>query len=535
MKKFKMPDSFTILFIIIIIVGFMTWFIPSGEYRSICQNTQETVILSDGSEICPNDQASADMIYQQVATDQEIDESLYNQNFDYQYQEIDQEKQGIWQILSAPINGFYDAVDIALFVLVVGGFLNVVMITGSLDAGILSLLKKFKNKENYLIPILMTLFAIGGSTFGMCEEAIVFYALIVPVFIIAGYDAIVGVMIILLGAGVGVLASTVNPFAIGVASQAANVGIGDGIISRFILWVIVLVLAIIFTLMYANKVKKDPTKSIVYDIHHEKNMKQQHQKEEQQIELTTARKLILSLFTMTFVIMVLSVIPWEDFNIYLFSNINDYFNENLVIISGNDGLVALGNWWFGELTTLFFTFAIIIGIVAKKSGLLEDDFVEVFVSGCKDLLTVALIIGLSRGISVIMANSGMDATFLYYGSTALEQLGAIFYAIGVFIFYLPMSFLIPSSSGLAGATIPVLGPLGELIYDDPQGAIITITAFSAASGIVNLVTPTSGVIIGGLAIADVPYSRWVKHVLPFMIVLSIVVIIFLVILSLIVI
>lgn len=524
MKKFKMPDSFTILFLIIVVVAVLSWVVPSGEYVNVCSNGQ-TVIETEDITVCPKDEAAAKDITYAISNGDEIDEALYNQNYEYEYQAKDQTKQGVWQLLNAPVNGFYDAIDIALFVLIIGGFINVVMRTGALDSAIGSLLKKFKGNETTLIPILMILFGIGGTTYGMSEETIGFYLLIVPVFLAAGFDSLVGVRVILLGAGAGVLASTVNPFAIGaaVASSGLAIGIGDGIVSRLVLFVIIEGIAIITTMRYAKKVKANIGESAVADLH-EETYKELVSKDNSDLELTFGHKVVLAIFGFTFLLMVVSVIPWEDFGINFFVNSADWINTHLLIVAGTDGVSPLGWWWFGELTMLFLTAAIIVGMIASHFKLYDMTFIDAFLEGCKDLLSVALIIALSRGITVVMTASGMDATLLHAGSEALANLSKTTFTVGSYLFFIPLSFLIPSTSGLAAASMPVMAPLADLVGGQ-TAAIYTITAYSAASGIVNLITPTSGVVMGGLALAKVPYDRWLKHVAPtigFMFIASIV-------------
>lgn len=512
MKKFKMPDSYTILFVIIIIIALLSWFVPSGQYVEVCDNGA-SAIVADSGVYCPNDEADRQSIEATLFNGEEPDESLYNADYSKQYEEIESNKQGFWQIANAPINGFYDAVDIALFVLVIGGFINIVMQTGAIDAGVSHLLRKFDGKEYVLIPILMIIFGLGGTSFGMAEETIGFYPLIIPVFLAAGYDSITGVRVILLGAGTGVLASTVNPFAIGAAVGASGnlVGIGDGLISRAILFIILEAIVIGLTLRYAHKVKEDMSNSVISDYHEEIKRDLVHSNAE--IEFDGRRKAILTIFVAVFIIMVLSVMPWGDFNVTAFDSIADFINTNMSFFGGTDGVVAFGGWWFGELTMLFFVGAIIIGIIAKQSGLLEGSFSSVFIEGCRDIISVALVVGLARGITMVMQGSGMDATLLNAGSQALQGLGEIPFTLGAFGFFLPMSFLIPSTSGLATAAMPILAPLAESI-GGANAVVYTITAFSAASGILNLITPTSGVVMGGLQLGRVPYDRWIKHILP---------------------
>ncbi len=493
-KKKSSMSAYTILFIIIIVVAIFTWIVPPGQYVE-------------------NDQGV--MVYQQMEQSN---------------------PQGIYNILSAPIAGFFDAIDIALFVLVIGGFIGIVMASGAMEAGIASILKRNKGKEQKLIPILMILFAIGGTTYGMAEETIAFYPLIIPIFIAAGYDVITAVMVIMLGAGVGVLGSTINPFAIGVASEAAGIGLGEGIMLRFVLWAVVVAMAIYLTMRYAKKVKENPETSVVADMREENYKHFVGDKNEDEIpEMTSRRKWILVLFALTFVVMILGVIPWAyKFDIMVFDNLYNKLAEFKILgFEPNtadaywdhyDALktqsAALGDWWFGQMTVLFFIMSIVIGKVAKFS---EGEIVEHFITGARDLLGVALIVGMSRGIKVVMEAGYMSDTILYYGSESLKKLGSVVFINLTYLFYIPLSFLVPSTSGLAGASIPIMGPMGELVFGGSKaGASLVITAFSAASGVVNLITPTSGVVMGGLAIARVPYGKWFKHVLKFLVALVIV-------------
>ncbi len=532
MKK-KIPSSFVILFIIIMIVALFTWFIPSGEYYYKCTNGGDAILYTnplDGSEInaCPiNEEASYELDAAQT-TGAEVDPSKYTETTDFEYREIEKQPQGILQVLSAPTQGFYEAIDIALFVIVIGGFINIVMKTNSFDLGINSLLKKNKGKEIYLIPILMVLFALGGTTYGMAEETIAFYILIVPVFYRAGFDALTGFMVIMLGAGIGVVASTVNPFATGVASGAAEVSIGDGIVTRTILLIILLVITIAFVMRYAKKVKANPEKSKLYDI--KSTYDEAFLKEEPEVKtMSKAHVFVLVLFAIAFIIMILGVIPWSDFGITIFETFNNWINT-IPIISGVGNAIPLGSWWFGELTTLFLVFAMVIGFYAKRKKILDGEVVPTFIDGCKDLLDVALIIAVARGVQVIMSSAGMDSTILYYGSQALSGFNEIGFTVITFLLYLPLSFLIPSTSGLATVSIPVIAPLGDQIFNASSGSVMVITAFTAASGIINIITPTSGVVMGGLAISKIPYDRWLRYIVPFLVGITVLIAIYFVIL-----
>ncbi|CAH2211788.1 YfcC family protein [Tepidibacter aestuarii] len=452
MKKFKMPSAYTILFAIIIFVAILTWIVPAGKYDYTAENTP-----IPGS-----------------------------------YHLVDPTPQGLTDVALAPINGFYGAVDVALFVIVIGGFLGVVMKTGAIDAGIARVVHKLQGREKIMIPFLMILFGLGGTSFGMAEETIAFYPLLIPVFIAAGYDTLTAVGVILLGAGMGVLGSTVNPFATGIASGFAGISLGTGIGLRLFILVIGEIVAIIYVMRYAAKVKADPSKSLVYNMYEDNKKHFLAQDNESDFpELNSKRKLVLALFSLTFAIMIYGVIPFSDINITA---------------------VPTWGWWFGELTSLFLVSSIVIGLIY---GMDEDELISSFVAGARDLLGVALIVGLSRGITVVMNAGNMTDTVLSLGEEALSGLGSSVFAVLTYLFYIPMSFLIPSTSGLATLSMPIMAPLGDFAGVSRD---LVITAYQSASGTVNLLTPTSAVVMGGLAIARVPYNTWLKFVLKFMVV-----------------
>ncbi|MCL6570236.1 MAG: YfcC family protein [Bacillus sp. (in: Bacteria)] len=489
MKKFKMPTAYTLLFLIIIVIAALTWVIPGGHYDMKVDKATEQEIPVSGT-------------YTQLASDQ-------------------QTPQGLWEVLNAPINGFFDAKDIALFVLVIGGFLGVIMKTGAIDAGVTRVIRRLKGREQWLIPILMTLFSIGGSTYGMAEETIAFYPILIPVLIAAGYDALTAVSIIALGAGIGCLGSTVNPFATGIASGFAGVSIGDGMVLRLVILVVTLIVTILFVMRYAKKVKSDPSKSLIA------NMKEENEKhfltqKTEDIKFTGRHKAVLTVFGLTFVIMILGVIPWAyKFNITIFEDMTKALGKIPFIGKLLGGMMPLGDWWFGELTMLFLTSSIIIAFIYRMG---EENFTSTFINGARDLLGVAIIIGISRGITVVMDAGGMTATILYWGEGMLDNVGSILFTNLSFLFYLPLSFLVPSTSGLATLSMPIMAPLADFAG---VGRDLVITAYQSASGIVNLLTPTSAVIMGALAIARVPYSTYLKHVWKLVLGLSIIVMVIL--------
>ena len=468
---FKFPTAYTVLFILLILVVIATWFIPAGQYEKnedgepipgsyheVEQNPQK--IIADGL------MAPVNGMYGLEGEDGTI--SVYN-----------------WGAL-------YGAIDVALFVLVIGGFLSMTMATGAIDAGIGKITSALEGKEKWMIAILMFVFALGGTSYGMAEESLAFYGLIIAVMIAAGYDALTGVAIVMLGAGIGVLASTVNPFATGIASGFAGISIADGLVSRIIILVVGTIIGIIFVSRYADKVKKDPTKSLVYD-QKEDNERRflKGANAEEMPEFNRRRKIILALFGIAFLIMIYSVIPWEDLGIAL----------------------PTWWWWFGEFTALFLGFAIIIGLVG---GLNEAKISETFINGARDMLGVALVIGLARGISVVMTNGLIIDTILFWAESAVSNLGGVAFINLVSLLYLPLGFLIPSSSGLATVSMPIMAPLADAASVDRS---LIVTAYQSASGLLNLVNPTFAVVMGGLALGRVRYDKWLRFTIPLLVIL----------------
>ena len=350
-----------------------------------------------------------------------------------------------------------------------------------------------------MIPLLMIVFAIGGTTYGMAEESLAFYALVITVMIAAGYDSLTGAAIVLLGCGIGTLGSTINPFATGIASGFAGIPISDGLIGRLIILIVGLGIGIFFVLRYADRVKADPSRSLVYDMKDDNEAHFRAQEEEGggNVVMTGKQKTVLVVFGLAFGVMMYGVIPWADLGI---------------------PLPTLW-WWFPEMTASFLLFAIVIGLIGRMR---EGELTTTFVDGAKDLLGVALIIGIARGITVIMNNGQITDTVLHWAEVALGDVGKAGFAIVMYGLFLPLSFLIPSSSGLATVAMPIMAPLASFV-DVP--ARLVVTAYQSASGLMNLFIPTSAVVMGGLAIARVPYGRYLRWVWPLLILLSIVVVI----------
>lgn len=401
--------------------------------------------------------------------------------------------------IMSPINGLNDAIDIAIFVLLIGGFLGITNETGALDAGIGSVVSKLNGKELTLIPVLMFIFSLGGTSFGMNEEIVAFTALITVTMLAAGFDPLVSVATLILGTGSGVLGSTVNPFLVSTSIGALNgvgiqvnqvVVIGMGIA----LWLSSLLISIYFVMRYAKNIQRDKSATLLSQSEMKEATEAFTSNSEGVVEFNTKRKIVLGLFSLSFLVMVAGVIPWEDFGITALANTSFLTGE------------SLGHWWFSELGIWFVVMSVIIGLVY---GMKEKELVGAFMNGASEMVGVALVIGVARGISLIMNTTGLDIYVLESASSILGGISPIIFAIVALLIYMALSFFIPSTSGLAGLSMPIIGPLAASLGFAPE---IIISIFSAGSGIVNLVTPTSGSIMGALAIAKVEYSTWVKFV-----------------------
>ncbi|MGI5824095.1 MAG: YfcC family protein [Bacillota bacterium] len=437
-RSFRLPSAFVILLSIIIVLAILTWLIPAGQYEYVEEGGVTKPIAG---------------------------------TFHY----VDQNPQGVIDVILAPISGFIDGIEVITFILVIGGFLGVVMRTGAINKGIARLIIKLNGKEKWLIPILMLFFAVGGSTYGMSEETLPFYPLLIPAFISAGYTATTAVSVILLGAGLGVIASTVNPFSTGIASGFAGISLGDGIMLRLIIFIALVGFGIWFIMRYSEKTRNT-------------KLEVQNLKNSDTAPLTKKEILVLSLFGFSFLLMIYAVIPFNDIGI---------------------SFLPTWGWWFAELSAWFFFMSVLIGVVYRMK---ETEIGESFVRGAADMLGVVFIIGISRGITIIMNDGMITDTILHYGEMLLTGTGSYIFIALSYIFYLPLSFLIPSTSGLATLSMPILAPMADFAG---ISRALMVTIFQSSCGIINLITPTSAVVMGALAFGKIPYQNWLKFIWKF--------------------
>ncbi|MEB8386505.1 YfcC family protein [Rhodobacteraceae bacterium KMM 6894] len=455
--KSRFPTAFTILFFLLIFVAVLTWIIPAGQYdRAMSESVGREIAVSGTYKVVPSN------------------------------------PQGFVDVMLAPGAGFYDpdsyvanAVDVALFVLFIGGFLGIVNATGAIDTGIRTAMRMFKGKEIWMIPIMMSLFALGGTTYGMGEETLAFYAILVPVMIVAGYDTVTGVAVILIGAGVGVLGSTINPFATVIAANAADIPFTDGMALRLIILVGGVALCAAYVMRYAAKVKADPSRSVVANqaASNQAFFLKDSQTDHLDATLTGTQKIILVVFALTFAVMIWGVSTQE--------------------------------WWMARMGALFLGSGIVIGIIGRLG---EKKLTDSFVNGARDLLGVALIVGLARAIVVIMDNGLIADTILHSAEQSLGGLPELAFINLMFWIEVGMSFFVPSSSGLAVLSMPILAPLGDFAGVSRD---LIVTAYQSASGLVNLINPTYAVVLGGLAVGRVPFDRWLAFIWPLLLMLTV--------------
>lgn len=407
----------------------------------------------------------------------------------------------LWQVLMAPIFGFENAIDVCIFIMVLGGFLAVVAKTKALEKGIKLLVKKLHGKEYLLIVLLMLIFSIMGTTYGFLEESVGFYVLIAATMFAAGLDPLVGVATILLGAGSGVLGSTINPFATGVALSSmkdADIPYNQGLIILIatVLWLSTLAISIFFTIRYAKKVQKDKGStflSLREQAAAEKTYNKYLQSEDDDEGLSGRQKWTLVIFTLTFLVMIVGFIPWGEFGI-------TFFDQWTGWLTG----ASLGNWWFYEAALWFLISSIIITII-NRTG--ERGFIDTFISGASDMIGVVLVVAVARGVSVLMGQTFLDNFIIFNASNFLATLPEMAFVPLNYILHIGLSILVPSSSGLATLSTPIIAPVAATLGYSTNVTAMTIVA---ANGLVNLIAPTCGAIMGGLALAKVDYPTWFK-------------------------
>jgi len=478
MKNLKFPTAQTILLLIAGMVTLLTWVIPSGKYDTLsfqkATHTFEKTANGTSTELKAS-QSTLDVLQIKIPLEKFTSGAISKPiNIPNTYKKVASQPQGIIAFFESPIKGIIAASDIIFLVLIIGGLIGVMNLTGAFDAGISWLAKALNGKE-YLLIVFVTLFiAVGGTTFGLAEETIAFYPILIPVFLAAKYDAIVALASIYIGSSIGTMCSTVNPFSTIIASDAAGINWTTGITGRLTMLFLGTLICILYIMRYAKKVKNDPSKSIIFSQKEaiEKSFGSSIKSEH---TLTGKLRVILVIFSLCFVVMIYGV--------------------------------AFDGWWFLEMTTVFLVGAILIGIIAKIK---ESLFVETFVKGASDLLGVALIIGIARGVSVIMDEGMISDSLLYYASQFTNGMHKGLFANAMVFIYAGLSFFIPSSSGMAVLTMPVIAPLADGVG---IGREIIVNTYQYGMGLFAFINPT-GLILASLAIVKVGYNKWLQFIMP---------------------
>ncbi|SFZ92784.1 Uncharacterized membrane protein YfcC, ion transporter superfamily [Flaviramulus basaltis] len=491
MKKLKFPSAQTVLLIIAGFVALLTWVVPSGKFDTLKYNKEDNsfTINSEGkTTTIEASQASLNELQIKIPLDKFTNGDIWKPiSIPNTYKKLEANPQGVKEFVMSPIKGIIEGADIIILVLFIGGLIGVVNKTGAFEGGIIWLSKSLEGREFLLIILVTFLVAVGGSTFGLAEETIAFFPILIPVFIAAKYDALVGLASIYVGSSIGTMASTVNPFSVIIASDAAGINWTTGLYGRLFMFVICTAICIVYIIRYAQKVKKDPSKSIIYDQKEEIESMFLMLKTNSHQKLTTKLKLVLFVFTLCFVVMIYGV--------------------------------SMEEWWFEEMTATFFVGAILIGLIVRMN---ETKFVDTFVKGATELLGVAFIIGIARGVTILMDDGLISDTLLYYSSNLTNGMNKGVFANAMTFIYAGLSFFIPSSSGMAVLTMPIMSPLADGVG---VGREVVVSAYQYGIGLFNFINPT-GLILASLAIVKVGFDKWLKFVMPLLIILTIVTMLF---------
>jgi len=492
MKKLKFPSAQTILIIIAGLVALLTWIVPAGKFDALSYDADDHTfkIVNDEQTVSmPATQETLEALHIKIPLEKFTNGDIYKPiGIPNTYKPLESRPQGFAAFIQSPVKGIIAASDIIFLVLIIGGLIGVMNLSGAFDAGISWLAHTLKGREYLLIILVTTLVALGGTTFGLAEETMAFFPILIPVFLAAKYDEMVGLACIFLGSAIGTMCSTVNPFSTIIASDAAGINWTTGLNGRIIMLLLCLIISIVYILRYAKKVKNDPTKSLICNEKKAVRSSEKSNPQAKTIKLTGRLKAILFIFSMSFIVMVVGV--------------------------------SLLDWWFVEMTATFLVGAILIGFVGRIK---ESDFIEAFSKGAGELLSVAFIIGIARGVSVIMDDGMISDTFLYHASTITEGMNKGIFTNAMLFIYSGLSFFIPSSSGMAVLTMPVISPLADTVG---IGREVIVNTYLYGPGLFYLVNPT-GLILASLAIVKVGYDKWLKFVMPLAIILVLVTMLFL--------
>lgn len=444
----KVPDVFVIVFVLIVLAAAATWIIPGGSYerREMMVNGKAREVVVEGS-------------------------------FEY---DTPSDPQAL-EVFTAPLEGFSRpmAAEIIVFIFLVGGSFYVLNETGAFAAGLNKLVKALRGREILVIPIIMTFFSFFGAVFGMCEEAMPFALILVPLAISLGYDSLVGVSLSFLAAGVGFAGAFLNPFTVGIAQGISGLQPFSGIGYRVLIWFIATTLTIAWVMIYAARVKADPRRSPMYEL---------DQARREELKLEQAKH---TTFTLRHGLCL------------------------LILFAGIVGMIVgviVFKWYIIELGGLFFAMGILAGLV---SGMGANALAKAFVAGCKDMAGAALIVGFAYGIIVILENGHIMDSILYGMSTVTKSMPRVLTAQAMYVLQMFLNFFIPSGSTKAALTMPIMSELAQISHISKQTAVL---AYQLGDGFTNMIIPTSGVTVGTLAMAKIPFHRWARWNFPMQVV-----------------
>jgi uncharacterized ion transporter superfamily protein YfcC len=489
----KLPSPITILFIVIIIAAIATWLLPAGEYNTLSySNNAFTVTSATGDKILPATQHTLDSLKILITLDKFKSGDIFKPvAIPGTYHKLKNNTQGFTDVIQAPVKGLYDSSDIIFFLLFIGGFIAVFQQTGALEQGVTALSHRMKGQEAWLIIIITFFFAFCGAAEGMAEEGLAFYPILVPLYLAAGYDLMVPLAVIFAGTNIGNMASFSNPFATVIASNAAGINWTDGFLERVIFFFVITAVTIWYIVRYAQKTKKHPATSLVYrfDGAVTSPFAAFDNADDKKIKLSPKNGLQIVIFLGAIGIMI-------------------------------GGFIA--GWSMSAATAIFIVASVLIAVIARMS---EKVFIQKFLEGVVSLISVVLIVGVARGVTIILNDGHISGTLLYYSAMLVGKMPAVAFILMMLVLYMIFTLFISSSSGMAVLTMPIFGSLA-VIVGVPGKEIVN--AYLFGMGIMGLITPT-GIMLPSLDIAKVSLKAWLRFAYPLMIILIIISAIFLVI------
>lgn len=462
-KQFKVPHVYAIIFALMVIFAVLTWIVPSGSYRRQEVNGREVTVAGTYEQ--------SEKTYIDEETGDEVDL-----------------RQGVFDVLQAPTRGIQEAIEVVAFILIVGGSFQVITKTGAITSGMGRVVRRFKNKDILIIPIAMVLFALGGTSFGMAEETLPFFAIFMPIMMAMGFDSMTAFMVVFVGARTGYIASTINPFNVLIAQGILGIQGNPQLWLRMIAWVVLTAVAITWVVLYARRVKKNPESSITFEDDIAKKVEFAADESALDAEFTGRQKGVLAVF-----IAGMCLIIW--------------------------GLVTQG-WYMNEISAVFLAMGLLAGVIA---GFSQDVIAQEFVAGIADFAFSAIVVGLARGILVIASDGMIIDTILNALATGLGGIPAVLFTTLLYAVENLLAILVPSSSGLAALTAPIFGPLTELMGLNPEAAV---WALSMGSATMSLICPTSAILVAGLGVCKIKLGQWWKTVWKFFLVVSLINIVF---------